>query len=70
MSRNPLLNSAKAFDYRLRAASPCRKKASDGGDLGCRYTKQMQAMLQLANKLRTRGIIQFKPISDKPSYYD
>ena len=70
MSRNPLLYNLKAFDYRLRSASPCRKKASDGGDLGCRYTKQMQAMLQLANKLRTRGIIQFKPISDKPSYYD
>ena len=70
MSRNPLLYNLKAFDYRLRSASPCRKKASDGGDLGCRYTKQMQAMLQLANKLRTKGIIQFKPISDKPSYYD
>jgi len=68
ISRNPLLFNLKGFDYRLRRASPCRRKASDGGDLGCRYTKEMRAMLQLAEQLRRRGIIQFAPISDRDDY--
>lgn len=47
------------FDYRLRPTSPCRGKASDGSDVGCRYTPQMIEMLKLAFDLRRRGILKF-----------
>jgi len=35
---------------------PRRGKASDGGDIGCRYTPEM---LRLALELRRKGIIKF-----------
>jgi hypothetical protein len=38
---------------------PCIGKASDGGDVGCRYTPQMIEILKLAFELRRRGIIKF-----------
>jgi len=47
------------FDYRLRSKSPCRKRASDGGDIGCRYTPEMLEMLELAFELRKKGVIKF-----------
>ena len=47
------------FNYRLGPKSPCRGKASDGGDLGVRYTPEMLEMLKLAFALRARGIIKF-----------
>ncbi|MFH1265289.1 MAG: protein kinase, partial [Planctomycetota bacterium] len=47
------------FDYRLRPTSPCIGKASDGGDLGCRFTPKMIEMLNLALELRAKGIIKF-----------
>ena len=43
----------------LRATSPCRKKASDGGDMGCRLTPEMLEMLEKARGLRRKGIIKF-----------
>ncbi len=46
----------------IRCAAPvgsCRGKASDGGDLGVRYTPEMLDMLKLAFELRQRGIIKF-----------
>ena len=36
-----------------------RGKASDGGDLGVRYTPEMIEMCKLAFALRARGIIKF-----------
>ena len=39
--------------------SPCRKKASDGGDIGCRYTPEMLEVLEKALELRKKGIIKF-----------
>jgi hypothetical protein len=39
--------------------SPCRKKASDGGDIGCRFTPEMLEMLEKALELRKKGIIKF-----------
>ena len=33
-----------------------RKRASDGGDIGCRFTPEM---LKLAHELRRKGIIKF-----------
>ena len=43
----------------LRATSPCRKRASDGGDIGCRYTPEMMEILEKALELRKKGIIKF-----------
>jgi hypothetical protein len=33
--------------------------ATDGGDIGCRYTPQMIEMCQIALKLRDEGVIRF-----------
>ena len=33
--------------------------ASDGGDVGSRYTPEMTEMIQLALELRKRGVIKF-----------
>lgn len=58
-SRDPQFRDPEKFDYRLRRTSPCRGKASDGGDIGCRYTPEMLEMLKLAFELRRKGIIKF-----------
>ena len=58
-SAPPQFVDPKNFDYRLMPTSPCRGKASDGGDIGVRYTPQMIEMLTLALELRRRGIIKF-----------
>ena len=47
------------LDYRLLPTSPCIGKASDGGDIGCRYTPGMIEMVQKALELRAKGIIKF-----------
>jgi hypothetical protein len=41
------------------AGCPCIGKASDGGDIGCRYTPEMMEMIQKALELRAKGIIKF-----------
>jgi len=46
-------------DYRLKPSCLCRKRASDGGDLGCRYNSDMIEILQVALELRRRGLISF-----------
>ena len=58
-SADPQFINVKAFDYRLRRASPCRKRASDGGDLGCRYTREMVDLIKLAFELRKKGMMKF-----------
>jgi len=47
------------LDYRLMPGSPCIGKASDGGDIGVRYTPEMIEMINVALELRRRGIINF-----------
>ena len=47
------------LDYRLTPGSPCIGKASDGGDLGCRYTPGMIEICEKALELRDAGIIAF-----------
>jgi hypothetical protein len=42
-----------------KPTGPCRKKASDGGDIGCRFTPEMMEMLEKALELRKKGIIKF-----------
>ena len=58
-TKDPQFRDPKNFDYRLKRTSPCRKKASDGGDIGCRHTKEMLEMLKVAFELRKKGIIKF-----------
>ena len=47
------------LDYRLMPGSPCIGKASDGGDIGCRYNPEMMELINVALELRRRGIIKF-----------
>jgi hypothetical protein len=56
---DPQFRDPEHFDYRLKPTSPCRKKASDGGDLGCRYTPEMLKLFEKALELRKKGIIKF-----------
>jgi len=58
-SESPEFNDPNGLDFRLAPTSPCRKRAADGGDLGCRYTPGMLEMLKMAFELRRRGIITF-----------
>jgi hypothetical protein len=43
----------------LQSGSPCIGKASDGGDIGCRYTPEMIDLCKQALELRRRGILKF-----------
>jgi hypothetical protein len=56
---DPQFVNPQKLDYRLLPTSPCIGKASDGGDIGCRFTPEMLQMFQLAFELRARGIIKF-----------
>jgi hypothetical protein len=58
-SDTPQFTDAQSFDMRLTPKSPCRGKASDGGDLGVRYTAEMTELLKLAFQLRQQGIVKF-----------
>ena len=56
---NPMFRDPANLDYRLMPGSPCIGKASDGGDLGCRYTPEMLELIKVALELRQRGLIKF-----------
>jgi len=58
-SADPMIRDAKNLDFRLMPKSPCRGRASDGGDLGCRYTPEMLELCKTAVELRKRGLIKF-----------
>jgi hypothetical protein len=58
-SADPQFRDPANFDYRLKPTSPCRRKATDGGDIGCRYTPEMLEVLEKALELRKKGIIKF-----------
>ncbi|MBM4034103.1 MAG: hypothetical protein FJ291_20310 [Planctomycetes bacterium] len=58
-SADPRFVDPKGLDYRLAPGSPCRKKASDGGDIGCRYTPEMVELVKKCLDLRKRGTIAF-----------
>jgi hypothetical protein len=56
---NPMFRDPTSLDYRLQSGSPCIGKASDGGDIGCRYTPEMIDLCKQALELRRRGILKF-----------
>ena len=56
---DPQFRDPANLDYRLMPTSPCIGKATDGGDIGCRYTPEMIEMCKIALALRARGIISF-----------
>lgn len=56
---DPHFLAPKTLDYRLSPASPCRKKGSDGGDLGCGFSYETLELAKKALELRNRGTIAF-----------
>ncbi|MGD0899868.1 MAG: protein kinase [Thermoguttaceae bacterium] len=55
----PRFVNPAVLDYHLKLDSPCRGKASDGGDLGFRFSPETWDLLQRAIELRTRGRLAF-----------
>lgn len=55
----PLFAAPKNADYRLLPNSPGIGKATDGGDIGVRYTPGMVELNKRALELRARGNIRF-----------
>jgi hypothetical protein len=58
-SADPQFRDPANLDFRPMPGSPCIGKASDGGDIGCRYTPEMTELCQVALELRRRGILKF-----------
>ena len=56
---DPLFRDPTKLDFRPAPKSPCIGKASDGGDIGCRYTPEMIEMIEKALELRAQGVIKF-----------
>lgn len=53
---DPLFRDPVNLDYRAQSGSPCLGKASDGGDIGLRYTPEIIAMCKVALELRARRL--------------
>ena len=57
--KNPMFRDPRNLDFRLSDKSPGRGKASDGGDIGVRFTPEMLEMLKRIRELRKKGIVKF-----------
>ncbi len=49
----------KNLNYSLKPKSPCRGKASDGGNLGFHYTPELIELMKEAIRLRDKGVVKF-----------
>ena len=56
---DPQFRDPKNLDFRLLPTSPCRNRASDGGDVGCRYTPEMLELCKIAVELAKKHYIKF-----------
>jgi hypothetical protein len=56
---NPQFRDPESIDYRLKLISLCRRRASDGGDLGCRYTPEMAELIERALEMRKKSLVKF-----------
>lgn len=52
IAKDPEFVDPANFDFHLKESSPCRKAASDGGDLGFRPTPEISALIKRAIALR------------------
>jgi len=59
LAADPRFADPKNLDYRLPPGSACRKKGSEGADLGCRYTPEVIELVRKCLDLRKRGTIAF-----------
>jgi hypothetical protein len=59
ISSPPQFRDPANLDFRLMPTSPCIGKASDGGDIGCRYTPEMIEICEKALELRAKGVLSF-----------
>jgi serine/threonine protein kinase len=59
LSATPLFRNLADLDLRLLPNSPGVKQASDGGDVGCRYTPELAELCRQAVELRKQGVISF-----------
>ncbi|MHB8902245.1 MAG: serine/threonine protein kinase [Thermoguttaceae bacterium] len=56
---DPRFRDPANLDFRLMPDSPCIGKASDAGDIGCRYTPEIIELCRIALELRAKGLIKF-----------
>ncbi len=59
LSASPLFRDPLNLDFSLLPNSPGVKQASDGGDVGCRYTPELAELCKQAVELRKQGAISF-----------
>ena len=59
VAANPQFRDPANLDFRLMPDSPLIGKASDGGDIGVRYTPEMMELCRIALELRAKGVIKF-----------
>jgi len=57
--KDPMFVNPKKFDYSLKFGSPCRRKATDGEDIGVQFTPGMIKIRTKAFDLRAKKIIKF-----------
>ena len=56
---DPQFVDEKNLNYSLKPKSPCRGKASDGGNLGFHYTPELIELMKEAIRLRDKGVVKF-----------
>ncbi|MDP6544859.1 MAG: hypothetical protein QGH60_12765 [Phycisphaerae bacterium] len=57
--KDPMFVNPKKLDYSLKSRSPCRRKATDGEDIGVQFTPKMIEIRKKAFELLAKKIIRF-----------